>query len=258
MAKLELTPATFESGTFPHMVLSLRETCLAGAATPEQATDWRHLADWLGCGDGPVTRADIDRLIEARLGFLRRANGSPFDAAKLPPSDICDIFERLSPAAAAIDKMVVQKQKRDATVPPARGMDRMAGIVISGTIGLAVISVFCVLPQGNLSPEALGYAIGRATVPVLIAGLITKLIKGGAVFRPLTDGAIFAALVGGLMVLAAQGSASSEGAQAASVATVGAVISAVGTFILTAMVTGIITLLAPKPKPSHVRRSEWF
>ncbi|ESQ88195.1 hypothetical protein ABAC460_16165 [Asticcacaulis sp. AC460] len=248
-----MTPDTYEFGTFPHVVLRLRETCLAGAATPEQATDWRYLADWLGCGDGPVTRADIDRLTEARLVFLRRANGNPFDAAKLPPSDICDVFERLSPAAEAIDKMVAQKQKRDAVARPARGMDRMAGIVVSGIIGFAIISVVHVLPTGSLAPDVLGSAMGGAAVPVLIAGLVTKLIKGGPVFRPLTDGAIFTAVAGAVMVMAAQGSASSEGAQAASMATLDAVVSAVGTFIITVVVTGIMTLLAPKPRPSAPR-----
>lgn len=258
MAQSDLNSDAFAPETFPYFVLKRREAVQNNAATPDQVSDWQRLAAWLGCGEGPVTKADVDRLNEARLAFLRKANGSPFNAAHLPDPDICDIFERLSPAAAAIEKMVEQKKRQTAALPPGRGIDRGAGIGIGAVIAFAVVALLHWPHITSTDPEeiggALGYATGGALVPVGIAVFVLCFIKS-RVFRPLTDSLFIAGITAGLLILSALGAASSSGTgdstadTASASALVLAVVSALAIFILTAAVTGCLSLFARKPRP---------
>ncbi len=256
MANNDLISRDFEAGTFPYIVLTLREAVQANAATPEQVSDWHKLATWLGCRDGPITKADIERLNEARLAFLRQANGSPFDAARLPDSDICAIFERLAPAAAAIEKMIAQKrQQTQALKPPGKGIDRGVGIAIGSVIGFVIVVLLNLPHHKPVGPEEMGEAVGYSAVPVVVAAVAVIFIKGSSVFRPLTDAFFLASITGGLMLLAAfgahSGGASGSAPDPANVAaTMDAIAAALATWILTAIVTGVLTLFAPKPKSS--------
>ncbi len=259
MAQSDLNSDAFEPETFPYLVLKRREAVQNNAATPDQVSDWQRLAAWLGCGEGPVTKADVDRLNEARLAFLRKANGSPFNAAHLPDPDICDIFERLSPAAAAIEKMVEQKKRQTAALPPGRGIDRGAGIGIGAVIAFAVVALLHWPHMTSTDPAEvggnLGYAAGSALVPVGIAVVVLCFIKGSRVFRPLTDSLFIAGITAGLLILSALGAAHSSGTgdgttdAASASAFVLAVVSALAIFILTAAVTGFLSLFARKPRP---------
>ncbi len=201
-----LTSRDFSADSFQHTVLALREQCLAGQAGPQQTEDWRRLADWLGCGDGPVTKLQADQVKDARIAFLRAANGSAFDAAMLPPPDISAIFERLSPAAIAIARLQAKGKGREKV--PALGIGRQVGSLVGGLIVFALI-VAMALSRGAARPDGLAYLAGQAMFPAAVAAAVAAIWRGGPEFRPLKDSLILALAAGGLEGLTAASSVGS-------------------------------------------------
>ena len=226
-----LSSRDFSADSFQHKVLGLREQCLAGQASPQQTDDWRKLADWLGCGDGPVTKVQADQVKGARIAFLRAASGSTFDAATLPPPDISDIFERLSPATIAIARLQAKGKGKEKV--PALGIGRQFGSLVGGLIVFALIIVMA-LSRGAARPDGLAYLAGQAMFPAAVAAAVAAIWHGGAEFRPLKDSLILALAAGGLEGLTA---ASSVGS--ATGVLVGGLI-----FVTVALPTGILTALA--------------
>ncbi len=177
----ELTSRNFTRGSFQYVVLGLREACLDGAATIQEVETWRKLADWLDCADRPFTSDDDEHLTYARIAFLRAAAGAEYDTSKLPPPEICDIFERLAPAVPAIEKLKSGQQ--------ATGIGRVWGSVAAGAVILGYILV------SFIGRRFVPYEIASAAVPIVL-GVVACAVwrRGGAEFRPWKDGLIVAAV----------------------------------------------------------------
>jgi hypothetical protein len=178
----ELSSRHFTQNAFQYVVLTLREVCLDGTATARQTEDWKRLADWLGCANRPFTSADEARLREARIAFLHAADGAEGDTTNMPPPDISEIFERLSPAAPAIE--VLKSRQRRAP----DGLGRVAGSVAAGVVvvGWLVLSL-------RDWPDA-PMQIASTAFPVMLGVVASAVWHGGPYFRPWKDGLIVAAV----------------------------------------------------------------
>ncbi len=243
-AQRDRTSGDFKPDSFQYAVLSLRESCARGEASPQQTADWQALCHWLGSSDALVTAEQADRLKDARIAFLHRANGSKFEASKLPPPDICDIFERLSPAGPAIEKMKLRHEAKEKPKPA--GIGREMGSFVGSLIAFGLILAPHLL-RGVSDPEVFGEFMGAAMVPAAVAFMVAYFWKGGPDFRPLSDGFIVAAVAGGLQALSMMGRAPA-GSSNPVAPLVALIMVSVPAWLLTAVVTGVLNWLAARLK----------
>ena len=239
--------ADFGAESFVHIVLKLRESCRHLSATPEEAGDWQTLAQWLHCEDGRITDADIDRLKDAQIAFLRKMAGAKFDASKLPPLDIRDIFERLSPSAQAVEELTGRPPKVNEHWTTT-GTSRQTGILIGGVVSFLVIFAFQIR-MGIPDAYHVARYMGGASVPAIIAMIVMRLVKGPRAFRPDLDSLSIAAISGLLAGLSQSGAALSTSAASNNLDLLGVffttcVISLSGILPITYLITSLLSILA--------------